>query len=350
MTDIAAISDPGAALAAMLAERARTLPHHPDGIYFGLDEDVYRADPALGSTDMRTLAYAPCDYWYGSWMNQERPAETDTPAQARGTALHVLAFQGEAEFDRRYMRGPDNDGFSPAEKTARTKAANKQAAELRLVCLPARDYDRIAIVAKKVVANPYLRECFSGGAGEVSVFWTEVHILQNAKPNWAMPIRKKARLDYVKPRGVGDLKSVANQHEIPFPRACINAVTNYNYHVQAAHYLAARAVMPKLIGAGAVSFPAQPVHDTPNLLERIVSEKRFAWQWVFWQSDRAPITWSRVLSPGNPMLDMARSVLRRAEQNFLTYMQKFGPAQIWIEDDKPAELYVEDMPAWFGRD
>src|SRR5262252_9365290 len=125
MTTLVAATDPAAELVRLLDERARALPRHADGIYFGLGEDVYRADPALGSTDMRTLAYAPCDYWYGSWMNKERPVEVDTAAQQRGTALHVLAFHGEPEFDRRYMRGPDNEGYSTAEKTVRTRAFKK---------------------------------------------------------------------------------------------------------------------------------------------------------------------------------------------------------------------------------
>ena len=32
---------------------------HPPGIYFGLDEDEYHADPSLGSSDVRRLRNVP---------------------------------------------------------------------------------------------------------------------------------------------------------------------------------------------------------------------------------------------------------------------------------------------------
>lgn len=324
------------------ALRSRPLMH-ADGIYFDLPEEEYHADPALGSSNMKELAFAPCDYWYGSWMNPQRPPDEDTPAQKRGSAIHVLAFHGEDEFDRRYMRGPDQLGMSSAEKTASTKAGNKEAAALGLTMLPALEYDRIAIVCKKVMTNPYLSVAFSGGAAEVSVFWTDV------RGEGSRPIRKKARLDYVKPRGVGDLKSVINQFRLPFPRACINAITNYHYEIQARHYLDARARMPAMIRAGQVHGGVRN-EEFAKLLQGIVDAPRFAWQWVFWQSDRAPITWSRVLSPGNPMLETAASEIRGAEANYLAYLEYFGTDEPWLENDVPAELFQEDMPPWFGRD
>ena len=344
----------GRELAEMLKERARPQPVvHADGVHFNLPEDAYRDDPALGSSAMKQLALAPCDYWYTSHLNPDRPPDKDSEAQKRGTALHVLAFQGEQAFDRRYMRGPEHEAeMSPAAKGALTKAANREAAERGLILLPALTYDRIAIVARKLLRNPYLVEAFSGGAGEVSVFWTETHVLDQTRTDdrpYSLPIRKKARLDYLKPRGIGDLKSVANQFELPFARACINAITNYYYHVQAGHYLTARARMPAMLAQEQITVWGEPL-PPKALLDGLVREKNFAWEWVFWQAERAPITWSRVLSPGNPMLEMAQSVIRRAEQNYLRYMQRFGPTELWIEEDKPEELFVEDMPPWFGRD
>jgi len=317
---------------------------HADGIYFDLPFGEYLADPALGSGSMKQLAFAPCDYWWGSWMNPQRRPEPSTSAQRRGTAIHTLVFHGEPAFDRYYMRGADNtDDMTPAEKSAATKAANKRAAERGLIALPAEEYDRVALVCAKVMKNPYLLECFSGGAPEVSVFWTELHGPKNT------PMRKKARFDYLKPRGIGDLKSVANQHEMPFPRACITAITNYHYEVQAKHYLDARARLPALIEKATVYAPMKPGAGMGALLEALVKEKRFAWQWVFWQSERAPVTWSRVLSPQNPILELAGSIIHRAEANYLQYLEQYGTS-MWIETDKPVELFIEEMPAWFGRD
>lgn len=36
----------------------------PDGIYFGLTEERYHGDPALGSTSIKELARKPCKWQY----------------------------------------------------------------------------------------------------------------------------------------------------------------------------------------------------------------------------------------------------------------------------------------------
>jgi len=314
---------------------------HADGIYFGLDKEAYLDDPALGSSDMKMLAFSPCDYWW-TRLSPARSEKESTPAQETGTAVHLAVLEGAEAFEKLYMRGPDQDGMTTSEKTQSTKNANAEAKELGKVSLKAPDYDRCRIAAAMIIKNPKLSTCFSGGAAEVSVFWTEYK--PGAPGN---QLRKKARFDYLKPRGVGDLKKVANQHEIPFPRACINAITNYSYHVQAKHYLDARAVMPRLIAAQCYfSF----LVDDIALISAISAEKQFAFQWVFWQGDRAPITWSRIISPENPMCEIAQRVIERAEQNYLSYMTEFGPDNMWIDFAEPEELFVDDMPPWFARD
>jgi hypothetical protein len=50
------------------------------------------------------------------------------------------------------------------------------------------------------------------------------------------------------------------------------------------------------------------------------------------------------------MLEVAATVIHRAEQNYLTYLQKFGTGQMWLDAAGPAELFIEDMPPWFARD
>jgi hypothetical protein len=335
-----------AALKRKLDEATAVLPIHEDGIYFNLPKDEYHRDPALGSHDVLKLAYSPADYWWSSHMNPRRPPDSSTEYQARGTAVHVLVLEGEAAFGARYMRGPDQDGMTASQKAQSTRAANERAVELGKECLRAVDYDRVAVAGAMIKLNPRLSSAFSGGASEVSVFWTdEVEGLDHA-------FRKKARFDYLKARGIGDLKSVANQHEVPFPRACVNAITNYSYHVQAKHYLDARARLPGLIREDAVhgiAVARAPAADLEKLMRDVLDAGRWAWQWVFWQSERAPITHSRVLSPGNPMLEMAASVITRGEQNFVEYLRLYGETQ-WVEITEPTELLVEEMPSYFGRD
>jgi hypothetical protein len=307
------------------------------GIYFDLDEDEYHADPALGSTDLRKLLGNPCDYWYESPMNPHREIDKDTPARARGRAMHKLVLEGEASFDKIYMRGPQHsDDMTASEKGAATKAANAAAAKLGKEVLPAKDYDRVAIASAMITRNPKLATAFLGGAPEVSVFWTRDGI------------RRKARLDYLKPRGIGDLKSVINTMEIAFPAACRRAIANYRYEMQAAHYLEARAEIPKFFADGMV-FPSTDLDKWRDVLRKCAEAKAFAFQWVFFQSDKAPVTWSRILSPANPIFDIAQREIELATDNYKAFMDKFGPDSMWLLLDDPEELAMEEMPGWWGR-
>jgi len=302
------------------------------GIYFNLDEATYHADPALGSTDIRKLRQNPSSYWYSSWMNPHRPPDKGTPGRTRGRAMHKLVYEGEKAFDEIYMRGAEHDAdMTPSEKASLTKEANKRAATLNKIALPAVDYDQVAIASAMITKNPELKSVFTGGASEVSVFWQR------------SGIRLKARLDYLKPRGVGDLKGCANTKGIAFPAACRNDITNYSYHIQAKHYLDARAVIPQLIRDNAV----HGAHEN-DFLDKLLAAKVYGWQWLFYQIEGAPITWSAVLSPQNPILELAARSIDQALANFVDYRDRFG-TDMWLLIEEPRELPIEEMPSWFGR-
>ena len=308
-------------------------PRDP-GIYFGLEEKPYHDDPSLGSSDEHKLANNPSSYWFESWMNPNRPADKSTPAQERGKAVHALVLYGEAEFDRRYVRGADHDdGMSPAEKAALTKAANAKAAKLGLIALPAQTYDNIAIASAMMAKNPRLANALVGGLNEVSVFWRD--------PGNGLP--KKARIDCLKPRGVGDLKSLANKYGKPFPRACLDTVRWDRRDIQAKHYLDARAMIPKLAADGCVHGD----HDAA-LLKAVVASKEWAWQWVWWQAEGAPITFSKVLSPANPLLEVSAATIAKADASYAEYMERFGPHEMWLLQEEPTELYLEELGPFFG--
>jgi hypothetical protein len=314
------------------------------GIYFNLDEETYHSDPSLGSSDERKLAKNPSDYWFESWMNPNRPSNKSTPSQQRGTAVHVLVLYGEAEFDKRYMRGADNtDDMTSAEKAAATKEANKRAAARGVVALPAAVYDNIAIASAMIAKNPKLGRALTGGLNEVSIFWRD--------PKNKLP--KKARIDCLKATtrdgetrmGLGDLKSLANKYDKPFDKACIDSITNYRYDVQAKHYMNGAAFIPKLVADGCV-------HGTgdPEILKRVCSATQMAWQFVFWQAEGAPITFSKIISPANPILEVSQAMIDRADANYIAYMERFGPREMWLLEEEPSELYLEEMPPWFARD
>lgn len=305
---------------------------HEPGIYFGMPEEEYHADPALGSTDIRRLARNPTSYWHGSWMNPTRPERTETRGQVRGSAMHKLLYEGLPAFQALYICGARNDaGMTAAEKGAATKAANAMAAKLCKTALPSDDYDQVMMATAMITKNPKLKDVFTNGFGEVSIFF-EID-----------GIRVKARIDYLKIRGCGDAKGVANQHDKDFPQACRDAIANYRYDVQAEFYLRARREVGPLWSAGAVFGD----HDA-DLLKKIALSTTFGWQWVFYQTEGAPITWSSIISPGNPILEVAQAVTERGLARFAEYSDRFGET-MWLLIEDPRELFQEDMPGWYAR-
>ena len=340
-------TDPAALLKEQLDRRAQE--PLALGLHFGLDEDLHHADKGLGSTDIRRCAKNPFNYFYKSWMNPNRPPDTDTESRLTGRAMHKIVFEGQAAFDALYMRGPNQDGMSQGEKTASTKAANAKAASLGLTAIKAAAYDRIVIAGAMVTKNPKTARAFTNGCSEVSFVYMKDGI------------RRKARFDYLKCGsiqgkmlcGIGDLKSVANQYENDFEAECYNAIARYRYDSQAAYYLDAAALLPDAIQEGCVYWHGTGDLDTESheLCKRLVKMEAVGWQWVFHQTEGAPITYTMKLSPRSPVIEAGRIMCERGLDRYRQCMEHFGPDQMWIiaEEGEVDECEIERMPGYYGR-
>jgi hypothetical protein len=275
---------------------------------------------------MRKLTYSPCDYWFSSPLNPNKPPDEPSPAQMFGRAVHKLMLEGSQAFEGCYGV-VDLDGRTKAGREEREAILASGREPLRR-----QDYDRIRAAGEMIAANEHLAEAFFGGAPEVSVFWT------------ANGIRKKARLDYLKLRAIVDLKSIRNTRSIDFVTACRRAIAEWRYDIQCAHYREGRDAMRDLFAAGAVHGD----HDR-EWLRAVVDNRVWAFVFCFWQAEMAPLTWATVLSPGNPILDIARQSLALAEDNYRSHMERFGPETPWLIAEPPTELDINHMPFWFGR-
>lgn len=300
-----------------------------DGIYFGLDETAYHRDLALGSSDLKRLYAEPADYWYSSPLNPDLPPEETTPAQLVGKAVHKLVLEGEEAFAAAFVRRPD-DLKRLDEKARKALAPGGEG------ILPGDDFDRVRIAAAQIAAHPHLHAAVTGGRPEVSVFWTEEVDGE--------PVRRKARFDYLKPRAVVDLKSVAPRDVAPFPAICRKAIANWNYPTQAAAYLQARARVAELAAAGAVFGD----HD-PEWLDRVTGSNGYAFVFVFWSSSGAPLTWGGILSPGNAIVDLGEQQVKGALWAYVAARRRFGLDVPWITPEPLAEIELDHMPGWFGR-
>ncbi len=299
---------------------------HAPGIYFSMPESEYFADPALGSTDMKRLAYSPCDYWFESSHNPMRVQKEPTPAQLFGRAVHKFVLEGRDLFESLYA--PTD--FSGSTKDG--KAERKAIEDAGKTPIKRDDWTQICSSGAMIRSNPYLAEAFSGGMSEVSIFWEDAGL------------RKKCRIDYLKPRASVDLKSIRNSRNIDFREACRRALAEYRYDAQAEHYDHGRAAARALIADGAVHGD----HD-PEWLRRVAGASEWAFVFVFYQADGAPLTYGVSLSPANGLRDIARTTLRIAEQNYREHVARFGFDLPWVLAEPLEEIDINSLPAWAFR-
>ena len=296
-----------------------------NGIYFGLDEALYHADPALGSSSMKQLAYSPPDYWYNSPHNKTKIEKEDTPAQILGTAFHKFVLEGEKAFRERY---------APITEDGRTKAGKEEKAAIEAagqIGLNWENWQRVLLAGAAIGSNHYLANAFSGGPTEVSIFWTAPH-----------GVPKKARIDCLKMRANVDLKTIAPMDGQEFPDVCRRAIGSYHYNIQAEHYNEGRSKMLAFVKDGLVFGD----HDPAQLKDMARST---AWTsiFVFLKKTGAPLTWGCSISQKNTMLEIARASIAKATDHYLDFRDRLGFDTPWLTTDPIEELAIEDMPGYW---
>lgn len=357
----------------------------PEGIYFGLNEDDYHADPSLGSHSVIQLFRQPSEYWWRSYMNpfnEEQEDEKEKDALKIGRAFHSLVLDGEARFHERFACEPVIEDFPGCLKTVEDiKNVMREVGGMKMsggkdeliarlkefygdsnryvfwddIIAEAKasgktlfkpdKWAQIQLSAKMITANPHLKESFTGGFPEVSIFWREDGV----------PC--KARIDYLKLMATIDLKTIANQAQHEFRKAIRMAIASYRYDIQWCHYQTGRERARKFVEEGKVFGPeaAMPpqkwlkafAKTRPNN-ETTDAAKGYTWVWVYAQKlPSAPITKGIEFSFLDQGWEIARRSRDAALDAYREYMAKFG-TNMWILDE-PIELLTSDeLPSWMS--
>lgn len=307
---------------------ASTVDLIPDGIHFGLPEDAYHGDPALGSTGLKDLIDNAPDFWWSSWMNPAREPEKETPAKMFGRAVHICVLEGRDAFEAAY---------GPCEHPGNIKAGKEEREAIEAAGkLPLKrdEYNRILAASAFIRANSFLGDAFNGGQPEVSVFWTDDGI------------RFKARFDYLKMRAIADLKSIRNPLNKSFVQACRDRIAGLDYVVSAAHYMDARRRMAAFVKSGQV-YGAPDSEKFRSWLIQAAGITEFAFVFVFWQAEGAPISHGFKISPGNPILESAKATIAKAVWNYRRFMDEFGTTAAWVPSTPLEELDETTLPVWW---
>lgn len=351
------------------------------GIYFGLAEEAYHADPALSSSGIKNLLISPLDYWINSPLNPEYVDEK-TPAMIAGTAFHRRLLE-PARFAALYAAEPSKDDWPDAIDGHEALKAEcdrldlKKSGRIMDLCerileadpraqlwpviresLADELGDRIALkrdvmadierAARLVLAHDSARKALTGGMAEVSIFWTD--------PDTG--IRMKARLDYLKTKAIVDVKTFANSLSKPVDTAIAHAVANNGYPVQAVVYCEAVRQAKQMLR----SAKSKAVRHVSGLepdngwLVQLAAVESHAFFFVFIETGAVTNVRVREFRPtetyggrggtANLYWQSGEAGFREGVRRYVVNMERYGPDQPWI-DDAPARPFNDtDFPMW----
>lgn len=193
------------------------------GIYDGLDENEYHADPieggSLSVSEARRVLDCPAKYRWFKDNGQEFKDVFDFGKAAHGL---VLGCGGEVvicEFDD--------------WRTKDARAARDEARADGKTPMLTKDYSTVQAMAEALKAHPIAMRLFKTGLPEQSMFWqdrdpfTDRSVWLRGRLDWLPPVPTSGRLI------VPDYKTAASAESHAFARSA----ASYGYHQQAAWYL-----------------------------------------------------------------------------------------------------------------
>lgn len=200
------------------------LPHpEPLGIVHGLDIRDYHAGKGISKSGLDDVNHSAA--FYRAMRSSTAPAREETDSQLTGNLAHCALLE-PAEFDKRYVAGPDvrrNTNEWKAFVAEHPDATPVKPAQRAMALGMADSMRRL----QDVHAGLSMAEILSRGRPEVSAYWTdaETGVLCRCRPDWVHPLNKKQVV-------VVDVKTVGNAMASEFLRQ----VVKLRYHVQDAMY------------------------------------------------------------------------------------------------------------------
>ena len=178
-----------------------------------MSNSEYHQHPAVGSSDLKLILRSTKHYQY---IKENRPEPS--PAMRLGTLVHLAML--EPGLFKKFRVMPDFAGKgSRAEKEAWLIANHGE------LIVTAEELEAVKGALHSVSEHALAPKLLAGGAAEESLFWQD----------GGTGIVLKCRPDFIKKGGIlVDVKTCQDASLSEFQKA----ITNYKYHLQAAHYLA----------------------------------------------------------------------------------------------------------------
>jgi len=176
-----------------------------EGIYFGLDKNLYHNDPALSHSGMTQILRTESgyDYWVNSPLNPLRPKFEASDAMIFGERCHKLLLEGMAFFKDYSVHGMK-------QTTAQRWISRAEWTKI---------HDSVEMIKKYQEGADY----FKFGYPEASLFWRDP----------ATGIMLRARVDYLRTFGAIDYKRIK---DVGTTSIC-NAIVDQGLDIQGYLYL-----------------------------------------------------------------------------------------------------------------
>lgn len=342
---------------------------HAPGVYFGMPEKEYHADPSFSSSVAKSMLVSPLTCWCQHY-DPDREETNDSAARLKGKATHTAILEGWDAFSARYAIEQD-----PAEHPEYLKGAAALKARCKELGVSAGG--TIAEMCRRIVTedphallwpeveaefeanlcgrtrlspavgqyvirtgrlverNPSVRKAVKGGFPEVSIFWHDADI------PW------KARIDYLKIRTAIDMKTFTNMYDKPLSVAVAHAVAQHRYHVQAKIYMDALRAAASLPARG----DAVPPEDwLVRWRAAMAQNPRFIF--LFVESGNVPNValreFKRIGADGQETLayQSAAAAVDAAAMQWTYQVNKFGIDEPWIEDTPMMAFADAEFPLY----
>lgn len=342
----------------------------PIGIHFGVPDDVYFGQNALGSTDKKELAIDPVE-WQFKRLHGE---DTNTRAKIWGSGLHARTLEGAYAFSSRFRAKPAKtaetlvtiadmldwlarrgEGIASnarkGEVIAKVRKIDpkalvwddlierfeKEVPEERRV--DAEMIDEINLAAEWMQADPMISPIMKDGTFQHGS--PELTIIYDVRG-----VRCRARLDYLIPGRMIDLKRYSPWRNGNPLKGITQAIGNFRYDLQAADYFSAYREGIKLAAAGKV-FGNEPYGGFVDQTFGTGEDPK--WVWVFIKGEGAPQPRVVELPTELTVFKVAQDQIEGAIENYRKNVKTFGLDRDWAPIPGAIHLDDSDFPAWFGN-